>query len=106
MKFKDTVAADIDNVFLNVDEFAEDVNIDGNSVKIVMDSDLLKELKLSNNGEGLASSELLFHVKKDNLGFVPFVGQDITFNGKLYYIKSIPADDEGLYTITIGVARS
>lgn len=106
MKFKDAIAADIDSVFFNTDEFAEDADIDGNPVAIVMDSDLLNELKLSNNGEGLASSELLFHVKKENLNFVPFVGQDVTFNGKLYYINSIPADDEGLYTIAIGVARS
>ena len=106
MNFKDTVLNDIDNVFFNMDEFAENANIDGNSVAIVMDTDMLNELKLKNNGEGLANSELLFHVKKEDLNFEPFVGQDITFNGKLYYIKSIPAADDWLYTIAIGVARS
>ncbi|MBP1924597.1 hypothetical protein J2Z76_000450 [Sedimentibacter acidaminivorans] len=105
MNFKDVIAADIDNVFFNSNEFAEEITIDGTKTNIVMDSDLLKELQLSNGGEGLANSELLFHVKKNDLKFSPFVGHDILFNEKLYYINNIQYD-EGLYTIAIGVARS
>lgn len=90
---------------INTDEFAEEVEIEKKLTTVVMDSDLLKELQLGNNGEGLARSELLFHVKKTDLDFKPFVGQDIFFKGKLYYINSVQKD-EGLYTIAIGVARS
>jgi hypothetical protein len=103
-KLRDYFARDLQTI-INTDEFAEEVDIDGKSIKVVMDSDLLKELQLSNGGEGLASSELLFHVKKSDLEFTPFVGQDITFNRKLYYINSVQ-DDEGLYTLAIGVAKS
>jgi len=104
VKLRDYFNSDLQAIF-NTDEFAEEVDIDGNPTIVVMDSDLLKELQLRNNGEGLARSELLFHVKKEDLKFTPCEGQDITFKDSMYYINSVKYD-EGLYTITIGVARS
>lgn len=103
-KLRDYFDSDLQSA-MNTDEFAEEVEIDGNLTIVVMDSDLLKELQLRNNGEGLTRSELLFHVKKDDLKFTPSEGQDISFKDSLYYINSVKYD-EGLYTIAIGVAKS
>jgi len=39
MGFKDQVAADVDNVFFQTDEFAETAIVDGKPVPIVIDND-------------------------------------------------------------------
>ena len=103
-KLRDYFEKDLDTV-IESNEFATEHDLDGKTVKCVLDNDTLKELQLSNGGEGLANSELLFHIKSSELDFTPFVDQDITFDKKLYYINSVQ-EDEGLYTIAIGVARS
>lgn len=103
-KIRDYFANDLDS-FINLDEFATEVDIEGKLIKVVLDSDALKELQLKNGGEGLASSKLLFHVKKSDLEFTPFPRQDLLFENELYYIDDVQ-EDEGLYTLTLGVARS
>lgn len=45
MSFKDTVAADIENVFLNSEEFAETHIIEGTAVKCVFNSDTQDKIK-------------------------------------------------------------
>ncbi|MFC4403315.1 hypothetical protein [Gracilibacillus xinjiangensis] len=104
VKLRDFFQSDYDT-FINTDEFAVEVDIEGNMVKVVMDSDTLTKMQLSSSGEGLANSELLFHVEKSKLNFTPFPGQDLMVNEKLYYLNDVK-EDEGLYTITLGVARS
>lgn len=101
-RLRDFFESDLDLV-INEDEFAEEVDIEGELVTVVLDSDALKEMQLSNGGEGLANSELLFHVKKSKLSFEPFPEQQILFNNKLYYVSDVK-EDIGLYTVTLGVA--
>lgn len=103
-KLKDYFEKDL-GVFINDDEFATEVLIDNEPTLVVLDSDSLKELQLKNGGEGLATSELLFYVKKTDLKFKPFVGQDIFLNEKLYYINDVK-EDEGIYEIVLGVTKS
>lgn len=103
-KFRDYLERDL-KTFINTNEFAEEIDIDGNKVTVIIDSDALKELQLSNNGEGLATNELLFHVPKNELPFEPFFGQDLYIKNELYYVNDVKEDD-GLYTIRLGVAKS
>ncbi|WP_106494890.1 hypothetical protein [Lentibacillus sp. Marseille-P4043] len=103
-RLKDYFDSDLSS-FMNVDEFADVIDIDGDSVKVVFDSEALKEIQLSNGGEGLATSELLFHVAKSELDFEPFPGQDLMIDGDLLYVNDVK-EDEGMYTITLGAARS
>jgi len=104
VKLRDYFESDFDT-FFNLNEFAEEVDIEGKSVRVVLDSDTLEKKKLSNNAEGLASSELLFHVVKKELGFRPFPRQSLIFNDILYYVTDVQ-EDEGMYTITLGVHQS
>ncbi|WP_163538300.1 hypothetical protein [Gracilibacillus sp. YIM 98692] len=103
-KLRDFLESDF-QTFVNTDEFAEEVDIEGNKIEVVMDSDTLEKKKLSNDAEGLANSELLFHVEKNKLAFTPFPRQNLVFNNELYYVTNVQ-EDEGLYTITLGVHRS
>lgn len=100
MDLRDCIASDIHNVFFNEKEFAVEANIDGEMIKVVIDEDLLKELKLKNDGEGLYMVKLLFHVPKNDFPFFPKRGQDIRFNDEDYYIAEVK-DNEGVYTIML-----
>lgn len=104
-KLRDYFLFDLNNTFINNDEFAVEMDIDGRLVEVVYDSDELKELKMSNNGEGLANSELLFHIAKSELDFEPFTGQDLMINHELMYVNDVK-EDEGMYTIAMGVAKA
>lgn len=104
VKLRDYFESDL-KTFINTNEFATEVTIENEQTLVVIDNDLLTELQLSSGGEGLEDSEILFHVEKINLKFIPHVRQDILFNGELYYINDVK-EDEGIYTITIGVPRS
>ncbi|WP_121614787.1 hypothetical protein [Virgibacillus halodenitrificans] len=103
VRLKDYLKSDI-TTFTNENEFAEIIDIDGDLVKVVYDSEALKEMQLSNGGEGLATSELLFHVAKSELKFEPFPGQNLVIDGSLLYVNDVK-EDEGMYTLTLGAAR-
>ena len=45
MGFKEQIQKDLDAVFLNCDEFAEIHRVEGNEIRVVVDSDQLNKLK-------------------------------------------------------------
>lgn len=45
MSFKEQIQQDLDNVFLNLDEFAEVHRVEGVQIAVVVDSDKLNQLK-------------------------------------------------------------
>lgn len=45
MSFKEQIRKDLDNVFLNLDEFAELHRVEGKQITVVVDSDQLNKLK-------------------------------------------------------------
>lgn len=103
--FKDFLNQDISNVFVNRNEFAESVDIDGKKISVVIDNDTLVEKNLKNGGEGLITDKLLFHVKKDDIPFVPYPNQEILFNDTYYFIADV-TESLGMYSITLEVRDS
>ena len=56
MNFRDAIAVDIDKIFFEPNEFAENVIIDGKSVPIILDNDALQGMsELYAMGLGRAS---------------------------------------------------
>lgn len=105
MNFKECLANDIENVFMNVNEFGEKAVIDDVEMTIVRDEDLLEKKKLSNGAEGLAESEILFHTSTSNFIEEPFVDDIMRFNGERYVIRDVK-ESNGLYSITLAGNRS
>lgn len=99
MNFKDQLKMDL-AVFINPTEFAEEVDIDGQKVNVIIDNDTLKEHQLKKGGEGLVENGLLFHVKKSNMPFIPRPEQRLKFNESHCQIVDVQ-EDEGMYTITL-----
>lgn len=83
MGFKDYVAADVSAVFINPDEFGEEHDIDGESISIVLDSDIIQERseRMDMYEDGTFQNRIIFFVRKDDLGYVPEENQLMHFNG-------------------------
>lgn len=108
--FKDYVAEDI-NTFLNLEEFAESVEINGVSVSIVEDNDEL-ERKIKDefyrNLEGMVVGDVLFFISKAEYEKIPKVkpiptaDQAIRYKGKPCVITHVSTKN-GMYEIILQV---
>lgn len=103
--FKDFVKQDVENIFVNQNEFAEIHNVGGVDMPVVIDNDLLQEKKLKNGGEGLSRCEVLFHAPASNFKSKPSVNKVMRFDNKIYNVFEVTEND-GLYTITLERNRS
>lgn len=66
MSLKDEIASDLDNVFLNIEEFAENHLVEGKEILCVLDNDSLKRRQGSAE-IGIDESTLLLFAKVDDL---------------------------------------
>ena len=66
MSFKDDIRTDLDEVFLNLDEFAEEHTIEGKKISVVMNNDQLETLK---EGQilGLVEADMVIFAKVEDL---------------------------------------
>ena len=103
--FKEYVANDIKNTFLNMSEFAEEVTINGTAVTVVEDADTL-EYRIKENYGGLIIGDVLFYIDKEQYDKipsvlpVPTVNQAIRYRGKAYTVTGVKAE-LGVYEIIL-----
>lgn len=100
MNFKEQLKKDLDNVFFNTNEFAEETIVDGSVISVVPDDHELEKYNLKADGEGLARGELLFHVPVSAFTEKPFIGKRMRVSGKLYEILS-RTESMGVYSIVL-----
>lgn len=90
MGFKDQVAADIANVFINFDEFADNHVINGVSVLAVLDSDINQARafnRLISVNDGVSLQLVSLFVKLSDFGYQPVEGEHMTVDGKGYFVS-------------------
>ncbi len=82
--FKDLIASDL-GVFLNADEFAEEHEVEGNTIIAVLDEDIQDESK---NGEalGLAEADTLLYAKIADLPDRRPSGESLNVDGREYTV--------------------
>lgn len=103
--FKNMVARDIEDVFLNIDEFAAEHNLNGTTCKCILQDVSVAEAlsideQMSQSYPGLYGSRLLVNCKKADLPEVPVTDQQFRVDGKLHIVESC-ADDMGMLTIQL-----
>ena len=103
MSFKDHVARDITNTFFNVDEFSDEVTIDGHTCVVQIDSERLIE-RSEKEYEGITQGLVLYYIPVTECPNTPKVGNTQTFNKKLHRIDSV-AENDGVYEIVINQNR-
>jgi hypothetical protein len=103
MDFKDAVAADIENVFFETDEFAENVIIDGKSVPIILDNDALQGMT-ELYAKGLAEGEQFIFIKEKDMFRLPQPGEELTKDDQQWYIRHA-VSQMGVFGLRIGRER-
>lgn len=95
MSFKDDILNDVNNVFLNLEDFGEEHIIDGKPVICMFDDDALK-IRSGSNELSVSESTLLLFAKESDLPR-KVVGEDLLIDGRVYIV-----DD---WKVNLGVAE-
>lgn len=85
MSLKDIMADDINNVFLDLDDFGEEHTIEGKKIVCIVDDDTLK-LRQGTNDLSVTESTLLLFAKTDDLPKRKVSGETLNIDGKLYIV--------------------
>ena len=85
MSFKDEMLNDIDNVFLNLEEYGETHTIDNKPVVCIYDDDALK-MRSGSNELSVSESTLLIFAKESNLPKRKVAGDELIVDGRIYIV--------------------
>jgi len=110
--FKETVEQDIHNIFLNTNEFAENLDVKYSdreyNIPVVIDRDVSRERgRLSNDSnaggqrvQGIFISELVAYISFTDLGIVPNKNTPIWIDGDKYNIVNV-SSNMGMITLDL-----
>ena len=108
LSFRDCIAADIHQVFLNEDEFAEVHTVDGKPMRVILDDDSLLERDAARGGvstDGLYKTRRLLYLSKEDYGGRPAPGKALNLDGRVWYVVSAD-EDAGMLTIELEANRT
>lgn len=106
MTFKEQIALDNQNVFLNFDEFAEQHLINGEQMLCLVDGNELVDrekryqYKRSLYADGVYIKELLIFVRAEDFGALPAMGRLVYFDNKGYRVTDA-IDEDGIYSLCL-----
>lgn len=102
MRLKDMLQHDIEKVFMNSADFAEEHNLNGTIGLAVVEGLSSKErsARMGGNYEGIYSGVIIVHAAKSLFNEVPVYGENFRLDGKLYYVDHC-TDDYGMLTIEL-----
>lgn len=106
--FKECIAADVPNVFLNRLEFADTHTVNGKKMAVLADENELLERdkgKLGVQQTGLYKSRRLIYVARSDFGPRPAIGAILTLDRQQYRIVDCKEED-GIFSIELGVPKS
>jgi hypothetical protein len=85
MSLKDEILEDIDNVFLNFEDFAEEHTVEGEPIMCIFDDDELKE-RQGTNELGVENGTILLFAKSSDLPPRRVPNEYLEIDGKNYVI--------------------
>ena len=91
--------SDMENVFLNTDEFATQHIVNGKLMSVMVDKN---ELLTRNKEKDFRPKDTLIYVKKSEFGNMPSVNGIVTLDGNKYVVKDA-TNENGIYAITLTV---
>lgn len=103
MNFKQQLEKDLENVFFNLDEFAEMVNLNGVDIKGILQPVRYEPFSINKNDSfilGISSSYCKLYYKSNATAEVFFVSQQITVNGEYYTVEYIEKE-QGMSILTL-----
>lgn len=97
--FKDAVATDVDAVFLNADEFADFHDIDGETVRCMIDKNIINETSDTQAYplEGVFVNTLTIYVRTGDI-LTPVEGQILSVDDSMHIVRSV-SEEMGMLVI-------
>lgn len=108
MNFKEQFEKDLEDVFFNLDEFAEIVNLNGASVKGIFQSVKYEPFSINKNDSsilGISGNYIKLYYKSDATAEVFFISQQITVNGEYYTVEYVEKE-QGVNVLTLSSASA
>lgn len=107
MNFKQLMANDIHDVFLDASEFATEHDINGQQILCVVDDDISKQRsnRQRDSYDGIYQRELTIFVSESDLGYRPERDQKMTVDGEWYEVLNC-AGSAGMLEIDLGANRA
>lgn len=103
MNLKAQFNKDLEDVFFNLDEFAEIVNLNGVEIKGIFQSVKYEPFSVNKNDSsilGISNSYIKLYYKADATAEVFFVSQQIMVNGEYYTVEYIEKE-QGMNILTL-----
>ena len=107
MTFKEAVASDVHEVFLNTDEFSDTHMVNGVQMTVQVDDNeqIEREKRFNQNMDGLFTNQKLIYVAADDFGPLPKQGTILRLDNRTYTVADAIAED-GVYSITLEANRA
>lgn len=107
MTFKEAVASDVHEVFLNIDEFSDTHTVNGVEMAVQIDDNeqIEREKRFNQNMDGLFTNQKLIYVAADDFGPLPKQGTILRLDNRTYTVADAIAED-GVYSITLEANRA
>lgn len=106
--FKELVAADISDVFLNRLEFADAHRINGKEMTVLVDENELLErdkAKMNTHTDGIYKSRRLIYVAKQEFGPRPAIGALLALDAKQFRVADC-TEEAGVLAIELEAAKT
>lgn len=106
MTFKEQIAKDSRNIFLNLDEFGEIHLVNGKKMTVLVDSmeqiDRQKRYQFNHSlyADGVFIKEILIYVRDSDFGKLPRIGSSVEFDRAKYKVTDA-IDEDGIYSISL-----
>ena len=100
--FKDIIANDVHQTFLNIDEFSDTHKVNGKNMPVQIDTNeqIEREKRMNQNVDGVYTNQKLIYVAASDFGPMPKQGTILNLDGKIYRVADA-VDEYGIYSITI-----
>lgn len=111
MTFKEQIAADTKNVFMNALEFSEEHIIDGRNMLCIVDNNELMARKVKYKFRSkfyvdqVGIKDILIYVRAEDFGALPAIGRTLIFDGKPYIICDA-VNESGIYSINLEMNKA
>lgn len=108
--FKDCIAADVFNVFMNKMEFADEHTVNGKKMIVTVDENELQErdkFKLlgATGGTGYKAIRMIY-VAKTEFGLRPALGAMLNLDGREYRVSPGTTEEAGILAIALEANRT
>ena len=105
--FKELIRRDVQEVFMNAEEFSEVHTVNGKEMPVQIDENeqIEREKRIGQHMEGIYMNQKLIYVSAAQYGPMPKQGSLLTLDGRMYKVADAVAED-GIYSITLEANRA